>query len=201
VNDDQLREAYAGYLARPRDASRTACAGPDALLAVVERSGPEQTRLATLDHAMSCEACRRDLELLRSIAVASAPRRRALVGLRAAAGIALLVLGGALTWLVVKPEPATVLRGDADVVLVAPVGETASPVRLTWRGVRGASMYRAEVLSATGDSVFAERTADTTVVLPPGRLSGGRDYLWSVRAERPDGTHARAVPLRFRLRE
>ena len=67
LGDARLRDAYAQAVALRREQSRSACASPDALLAVVRREGREDIRLATLDHALACPDCGRELELLRSI--------------------------------------------------------------------------------------------------------------------------------------
>lgn len=210
MNDDDLKRAYAASLAAGRPASRQACPSPEALLALVERRGSELERLATLDHAMACEACRRDLELLRAIESAGAPSGAGRFGfsapVRAAAAVVLMIVGGAAAALLLRREPSdTPMRGGASIGLVAPTGE----VRLedartfTWRQVPGARGYDVEVLTAAGDSVFSGRATDTdtTLRLPDAApFAPGREYVWSVRASMPDGTHAAAVPRRFRVR-
>ena len=40
------------------------CVTPEAILAVVRREGPEEERLGTLEHVMSCSACHREYEWL-----------------------------------------------------------------------------------------------------------------------------------------
>ena len=61
-NDEHLRLAYGASLAwSARDTSRSH-PEPEALLALAERSGSEATRLEVLDHVMTCDACRRDLD-------------------------------------------------------------------------------------------------------------------------------------------
>ena len=67
MSDDRLRELYA-----IAQAGRSAGAGgehpaPEAIAALVRREGPEEARLATLDHVMSCADCRRDFDLLRAV--------------------------------------------------------------------------------------------------------------------------------------
>ena len=74
VNEERLREIYAGAMAsRGAKGRRTAaCPLPEAVLALVRREGSEDSRLATLDHVMSCPQCRSEFDLLRSIELAGA---------------------------------------------------------------------------------------------------------------------------------
>jgi hypothetical protein len=45
---------------------REACPEVERLLALVERSGSEEARLALLDHVMACPHCHAEFELLRA---------------------------------------------------------------------------------------------------------------------------------------
>jgi hypothetical protein len=211
--DDDLRRAYARHLAAPATPGRESCVPPEALLALVERRGGERDRLATLDHAAACDACRRDLELLRSVHHAGETRvRRAARRWRgwapasrarlAAAAVIILAIGG-VAGLLLHPRDAAMRGGGPTVTLVAPAGSVAAgePVTLTWRAVAGADRYQVELLGVSGDSLFAAATRDTVLTVPGGvALEAGSEYLWSVRAVRHDGTHAVSEPLRFRLR-
>ena len=67
MNDDALRRSYARHLADRGVSGRERCVPPEALLAVLERSGNDAARLATLDHVGACAACARDLDLLRAV--------------------------------------------------------------------------------------------------------------------------------------
>src|SRR5215203_5264891 len=96
-NDEQLRLAYGASLASGR--VRRSHVTPEALLALAERSGSEASRLEALDHVMACDACRRELDLVRaSIAAAGVPRQRTWfrspsIGLMAIAATLLAVAG------------------------------------------------------------------------------------------------------------
>jgi hypothetical protein len=209
MTDERLRQAYARHLASLPPGGRERCVPPEALLALAQREGTEAERVATLDHAMVCDACRRDLELFRSVARAGA----ATAGTRrvprwfspqlAAAAAVLLVVGGSLAVLVLRRTGETALRGGTrDIVLVSPEGSVPAgeAVTLVWRGAGGGVRYEVELLSATGDSIYATATTDTALTLPGSvALAAGGEYVWSVRAVLPDGRQAGAVPRRFRV--
>lgn len=205
MNDDRVRRAYEEYVTRARPAGRAACPPPEALMALAERTGSEADRLTTLDHAMACDFCRRDLDLLRTVAAAgraSAPRRWASPPLLAAAALVMIAVGVGV-FLSTRPdvvEPAF-RAGGAVVTLVAPVDSVNAGVMpsLVWRAVPGAVVYRVELLGAAGDSVYAATTRDTAVMLSGAAVVAGGEYLWSVRAEYPDGTQAVSEAARFRV--
>lgn len=67
LDDRQLRELYDRMLDARSAGARGRCASPEAMLALVRREGPEEERLATLDHVMACGDCAREFELLRAI--------------------------------------------------------------------------------------------------------------------------------------
>jgi hypothetical protein len=219
VREDQLRSAYSRQLAERTPVSRTECASPDDLVALVERRGDEDARLRTLDHVMSCGACRPEFELLRSATRASGELAAMEMGVRssqvrssprwiapqmglAAAAVLVIAIG---TWAVVRfsgdGAGERVMRGADAVVLVEPAQNTtaASPTRFVWHRVQSASNYDFEVRSSAGDVVYATRTADTSLVLPVEmKLEPGKDYLWSVGALLEDGRQPRSAPTRFR---
>ena len=67
MSDDRLRDLYAiGQGDRPAGPGGEHPA-PEVIAALVRREGPEEGRLATLDHVMSCADCRRDFDLLRAV--------------------------------------------------------------------------------------------------------------------------------------
>jgi hypothetical protein len=216
MKDDELRRAYATWLERRPTAGRVGCVSPEALLAVVERRGAEPERLATLDHTMACAECRRDLEVLRAIAVAGAGLGGGVArwrlswmtapGLRLAATVALMVAaGGAAMWLARRGGDTAAFRsgpGGDGVTAISPSGEVqlVQAQTMTWHRTAGALRYQVELLTLAGDSVFAASTADTMLPLPFSvALETGREYLWTVRAQLGDGTQAAAAPLRFRI--
>ena len=129
----RLQELYAKRVAAHGGGDAGAHATPEAILAVVQREGPEAERLATLEHVMSCATCHRDYEWLRSVDVAGDEfeertgehpiqarpwwqgRQLALAAsLLMAVGAALAVRG------VLRPGPDRVRGGSGDIALVAP---------------------------------------------------------------------------------
>ncbi len=217
MNDARLQELYQQSLAARGASGHGACPAPEAILALVERRGPEEERLAVLDHVMACEACRADFELLRAVVKtgesegeatgaqsARSPRWRS-VPLLAAAAVAVLLLGGTLLWWTVLAERSgpDVIRGaGAEVVLVAPAGEVpvGEPVTLVWRAVAGAVGYTAEVLDADGELIVSLPSSDTVVAVPAtAALEPGVRYRWWVLARLADGSQRRSGFQDFRL--
>ena len=209
LTDERLREIYARAVEARRDPARASCPSPDALLALVRREGTEETRLATLDHAMSCPDCRRDFELLRAIeagrrADADAGVRH--IRWRRPLGVALATaLAAALALFAVlgpwqRSRPGDVSRGgSAEVAVISPAADasTSAPVTFTWHPVPGARSYVLEVLTPGGSVRASRETSDTAVTLAGPELGAG-DYRWSVRA-RLDGGERRSVARRLRL--
>ena len=193
MTDAELRDIYTRALTS-RATTRTACPTPEALDALVGKSGGEESRLATLDHVMSCNACRQEFELLRAIQAAAAadtgaPRRRHAPWLAAAV---VVVAAGAITLAQLQRSNPARGAGSAaasDIALVGITGHT-----LVWRAVPGAIRYDIETVDANGATVFRATTADTSVALP-ATLAG---VNWWVRATLRDGSERRSavVPLR-----
>jgi hypothetical protein len=192
VTEAQLKEAYQAHLARSwRD--RASCPPPEAIQALVRREGDEAARLATLDHAMSCGECRTELDLLRTVeeagvrsgAVAAPGRRRWMMPMALAA--TLLVAVG-LSRVALKPSEDTVRSDDATrVELVAPGAEVpaGTPVSFAWRPVEGASRYRLEVLSESGDLAIEAETRDTMLTSDSAASLAPGTYQWWVIALSP----------------
>ena len=213
TDDAALREAYRELMAArvPRD--RSGCPAPEALLALVERSGHETTRLATLDHVMRCGDCRRDFDLLRTAAASaeqaaageppvlhvvrgggrSSARRFPLRSMAVAAGLVVAVGVGLLSWHPGSRQP--LLRGEANtVVLLAPEQRPDGSALLRWRTVPGAAAYRVEVFAPNGHTVAADTVSDSTFVLPAPDVS---DQLrWMVTALHGDGHEVRSPAMR-----
>jgi len=204
TDDAELRDAYHELLAARAPRDRSACPAPDALLAVIEKQGDEATRLATLDHVMRCDACRRDFDLLRTAAASArqaeageAPalhvvtggagthrRRFSLRSLAVAAGLVVAVGVGTLTWNSRTPQP--LLRGDDHtVVLLAPEPRADGGALLRWRSVPGAAAYRVEVFTPSGQTVVADTVRDSTFVLPVSAANAS--LRWMVTALHGDG--------------
>ena len=221
MNEAAVRELYQRAIAARGSGGRDQCATPEAMLALVRREGPEEARLATLDHVMSCDACRSELELLRSIEKAGAATtsgvERSAVGLEprgrdaarwrrgmplALAASLLLAVGLAVRERMSGADDLP--RGDGnDVVLVTPAAgadiTTGSGVTFVWRSAPGARRYVLEILDASGAAVMTESTTDTAFTLPNASdLGDGTAYRWWVRTVAP-GADQRSSPLR-RLR-
>jgi hypothetical protein len=206
MNDQQLREIYAGVMAsRPRSAS-SACPDPEAILALVRREGPEETRLATLDHVMSCADCRSEFDLIRSIELAGAdagavarPGRRWMAPLALAASVLLAVVIGRYA-LPGTPERDVVRSGEKDrLTLLAPPTEaaTGSPILFVWHPIEGAGRYRLEVMNAGGEVVLEAETADTAIVLQSAADLEPGEYQWWVGATAPADARSALRPLRL----
>ncbi len=227
MSDDSLREAYRRALARRAPVERAACPTPEAILALVRREGDEERRLAVLDHAMSCPACRDEFELLRAIeragglaahAEAGAPALRAertgtpgrVVGhiawrrwvpLAAAAVVALvLALGpGRGLW---QSGGESMRGGGEPLALIAPADAAMPSGRVTfvWRSSPDAERYTLEVLTGGGDVALSRMTSDTTLTLVAAGLLSPGNYRWWVVARAGDGSETRSGTRTLRLR-
>jgi hypothetical protein len=205
VNDQKLREIYAGIMAsRGAQAARVApCPSPEAILALVRREGGEDARLATLDHVMSCAECRADFDLLRSIEEAGAataaarPARRSWMMPAALAASVLFAIVIGRFALPGTPEDEVVRSGsDGGVTLVAPPSQVpaGSPLLFAWHPIPGAARYRLEVLTGAGEVALEAETADTSITLQGVAGLAPGDYQWWV------GAVAAGADVRSRLR-
>ncbi|HEU4702294.1 MAG TPA: hypothetical protein VFS37_07400 [Conexibacter sp.] len=216
MNDQRLRDLYQQAVTARGTATRADCPDADTLLALVRREGGEDERLRTLDHAMRCGECMRELELLRALEKAGArmtgarptvrrdsvfPWRRAVpLALAASAVLAVSVVVGRDRGPGGTGEPmrgeeaALTVHGPRDVELGA-----GDSLVVAWQPVAGASRYVVEVLDAEGRAAIADTTSDTThVVRDLGRLAPASDYRWWVRSA---GTgYAQRASALFRLR-
>lgn len=217
TTDQRLREAYARAVEARDVSSRAACVSPEALLALARREGRERDRLATLDHAMSCAACRRELELLRAIERAGDEgvqqaverirwRRYVSIAIAASAVLAVLAVSlgpGRQLW---DRDGGDVARSPgSDVVLLAPATAVSmsagAPLVFTWRPVPGARDYTLEVLTSEGMVALSRQTPDTSLtVAPPASLAPG-EYHWTVRARGDGGAEHRSDARRLRVVE
>jgi hypothetical protein len=220
LTDAHLRDAYQQALAERTGPGRPECPDLEALLAVVQRDGPEMERFATLDHALACPACRRELEVLRTMDQATRAvtgerdaargERRAgrrvmawrAVPLALAASLALVVglTVGRERW---NREPDEPMRAAQDgIALVTPEeGAAVSlPAPLMWRPVPGARWYVVEVVTEEGTVPFSARTTDTSLTVPPTPGVGPGQYRWTVRAQLSNGVQRRSAAWRLRIR-
>jgi hypothetical protein len=204
VSDDRLRELYAIAQAGRPDGPAGEHPAPEAIAALVRREGPEEARLVTLDHVMSCADCRRDFDLLRAVGragvesgAAGRSGRRAWLMPAALAASFLLAVGLGRTVLRSGGDDTT--RGDdrGAVMLVQPGREARAgdSLSFSWRAVPGASRYEVEVLNASGGVVASAATTDTTIASEATRLLPPGDYRWWVRATTSDARTLRS-PLR-----
>ena len=213
LTDERLRALYQRALEARRLRGRERCAAPEAMQEVLRRQGPEEQRLGVLDHVMGCAACRSEFELLRSIEQAGAeesrpavlrmfPRTawRAVVPVALAASVLLLVTVGPRF----KGDVKDVERGAASgVILLSPSPGIAAEIPLTfaWEPVKGARGYELEVLDEKGAVVFAQRTAETSLVVRDGRVTPGASYRWWVRATTASGDQVSSEVRSLRLRK
>jgi hypothetical protein len=75
MSDRRLRQSYDRLLAIRAEigGDRTGCPPVESIRALVRREEDEDTRLALLDHVMSCPFCQPEFELLRAVQRASGP--------------------------------------------------------------------------------------------------------------------------------
>jgi hypothetical protein len=200
--DVRLRALYAAHAA---DAPDTPHPDPDDLADAALGRGSPASRLAAFDHALTCAACRRELDLLRTVAGAGRRTREQQSWTRvilAAAAMIVLAVGlsvagrGLLTrpWRtpVTDEERGTTAEDAAAVVLVSPGSSVVagSAPALVWRHVPEATSYTVEVVSDGGRVVTRLETRDTALAWPS--LSPGQSYRWRVSARVSDGTVRRS---------
>jgi hypothetical protein len=207
VNDQQLRAIYADVMTSRSRSRTSACPEPEAILALVRREGPEDTRLATLDHVMSCADCRSEFDLVRSIELAGAeagaiarPGRRWMAPLALAASVLLAVVIGRYA-LPGGSEKDVVRSGEKErLTLLAPPTDatTGSPILFAWHPIEGAGRYRLEVMNAGGEVVLEAETADTAIVLQSAADLAPGEYQWWVGATAPVDARSALRPLRLK---
>ncbi|HMI59179.1 MAG TPA: hypothetical protein VK511_14080 [Gemmatimonadaceae bacterium] len=206
MNDEELRREY-------QRSSRGAPPGghpePEQLEQLVSGAGSEADRLALLEHVLRCPTCRPELDLLRAASEGARAAERRMPATRwlALAAMAILVVG--LGALVLRGRgvtpPADVMRGNrAAMSLIEPaVGDrVAAPVRITWHAIEGATTYRVELLSTSGELVANWNTADTSATIPDSAHVRANDQydVW-VRATLADRTEVSSPIVRFSVKQ
>ena len=185
MNDQRLQSAYQAMIRRP-PAGREGCPSPEALDALSSRRGAEEERLATLNHAMSCTECRRELDLLRAVG-GTAKRPFWHPRVFALAATLMLAAGALLVWQATRWDAPDALRGTAAAVtLLLPRdgARVTAPPAMVWRAVPDAINYRIEVLDPAGAVVASGAGPDTTLQLAAGSLAPADSaYRWRVEAE------------------
>lgn len=207
MNDQELRAVYGDLMASGHQGGRPPCPEPEAILALVRREGAEETRLATLDHVMSCADCRAEFDLVRSIELAGAetgaaarPGRRWMAPVALAASVVLAVVIGRYA-LPGTPERDVVRSGEKErLTLLAPPADVASgsPILFAWHPFEGAGRYRLEVMNAAGELVLEAETADTAIVLQSAADLAPGEYQWWVGATAPGDARSSLRPLHLR---
>ena len=198
-NDERLRNAYQASL-QERAKSRVMHVAPEALLALAERSGNEAVRLETLDHVMSCDSCRHELDLIRASVVAGGATRQRTwfrspaMGLIALAATLLVVAGVRLFMSSGDSEAGPRLRGGAGVATYAVRWLPTVGAGLAWKPTVGAEHYRIEVVDEGGLAVVDTNVRDTVFVVADSLLRNRRGVTWSVTATLGDGSTVTSLP-------
>jgi hypothetical protein len=202
-DDERLRLAYGALLESRAAGPRVSHPTPEALVALVERSGSEAARLEVLDHVMSCSACRRELDLVRaSLTAAGMPRQRTWfrspsIGLMALAASLLLVAGVKLVFTSGDPESGSRLRGGSAVSTHPTRWLPTGAASLAWRPTADAASYRLEVIDEAGTALVDSIVRDTSFVLADSLVRRGRGLSWTVTATLGDGSSVSSLPSRL----
>lgn len=206
TDDAELRQAYDELLRARAPRDRAACPAPETLLALVEREGAEDERMRTLDHVMSCGACRRDFDLLRT-ATESATRALPELGdvksigtprhlpwrpLAIAAGLVVAVGIGVISRDMSTTTPPLLRGSGHTVALLAPEARQDGSFLLQWRRLPDAARYRVELFTPSGRMIAGATLADSSYVVAPGAAALGDSLRWMVTAIRGDGSEARS---------
>jgi hypothetical protein len=208
TEDARLQQLYARRVATRGTGGGPPCVSLEAILAVVQRQGSEEDRLATLEHVMSCAACHSEYQWLMAVdqaaaeteATPGATQRQAWWrGAPLAMAASLAAIGAAVVLSGILHPGAERERGAAnDIALIAPGGRASgdAPIAFTWKALPGVSRYVLEVQRPDGSVVLADTTADTVIVVAdPVRRLPESNYRWWVR-EVTDGAELRSSPFR-----
>ena len=203
MSDDRLREIYRQVLSGRIPGVRAGCVEPERLMSLIDRTGPEDERLRTLDHVMACPTCREEFEMIRAVAVAGRPAAWRVSPALAAAAMVVLLVGAGLIWRSSVGQKDVFRGTTSEVTLLTPSGDVATGAarRFAWRPTTESVTYLMEVLDPEGSPVYTATTRDTAVVLPDSvSFSPGAEYRWWVRATLADGSVKSATPLPFVVR-
>jgi hypothetical protein len=201
-NDERLRLAYSSALDARDNGKQRSHPEPEALLAVVEKTGSEAARLEILDHVMACSACQRELDLVRAGAVAAGlPRQRTWfrspsVGLMALAATLLIAARLRLYLASTDIETGPTLRG-ASAVSAYPARWNSSGATLAWRPATDAASYRLEIIDEAGSALVDSTMRDTSFVLADALARNRRGLSWTVTATLGDGSTVSSLPVRL----
>jgi hypothetical protein len=214
-DDESLRAAYQPALRESTTTHGPDCPTETELLAAVRGDGAEAERLRTLDHALKCPACRRDLALLHAVSSTSPSAGRAggrtmrdlswrrWVPIALAASLMLAVgLAGVVRWRGRGAEELTRAAASAGPMLVMPANEAAvraGLVQFVWRSIPGVIQYTLEVDATDGTVILSAPTRDTTfrATIAPTAVGENR---WLIRAKLEDGSEKRSASWVLRVR-
>jgi len=202
-NDERLRLAYRTALEGRADESRRSHPEPEALVALAERSGSEVVRLEVLDHVMACDACQRDLDLVRAGLSAAGMRpqrtwfRSPSVALMAIAASLLIVAGVRLLSTPGDVETGTRLRGGSAVSTYPVRWLPSGGAGLAWQPTADAVGYRVEVINEAGGALVDSTMRDTSFVLADSLAKSQRGLSWTVTATLGDGSTVASLPVRL----
>jgi hypothetical protein len=202
-NDERLRLAYSTAVDDRTHGSRRSHPEPEALLAVAERSGSEAVRLEVLDHVMACDACRRELDLIRaSLSAAGIPRRRTWfrspsIGIMAIAASLLIVAGVRLLSTSSDVETGLRLRGGSAMSTYPVRWLPTGAAGLAWQPAADAVAYRLEVVDEAGAALVDSTVRDTSFVLADSLAKTKPGLSWTVTATLGDGSTVSSLPVRL----
>lgn len=202
LNDERLRLAYGRLLESRTDGSPRSHPEPEALVALAERSGSEAVRLEVLDHVMTCDACRRELDLVRaSVSAAGLPRQRTWfrspsIGIMAIAA-SLLIVAGVRLFSTSGDLETGPLRGGSAVSTYPVRWLPKGAAGLSWRPTTDAVSYRLEVIDEAGAALVDSTLRDTSFVLVDSLAKTQRGLSWTVTATLGDGSTVSSIPIRL----
>lgn len=205
----RLQQLYSRRVDQRGAADDMSHASLEAILAVVQREGPDDERLATLEHVMSCGTCHREYEWLTAVnesALEAEGRPRGarwswarMAPLATAATLLLAVGAGLLLKDQLRRGQEPERGGGAgDIALAAPAdGATlGGPLAFVWHPLPQATRYVLELQRRDGTVAYSDTTSDTTAtIVEAGRLLPTGEYRWWVR-ETTDGAEPRSSALR-----
>lgn len=205
MTEEDLVRLYRRATVSRRDPARDGCVPPEALLAVAEQEGPEDARLESINHAMTCTECGEELELLRATRIVRDRTRMPRAGLALAASLVLVAGLGYYSLARGRPSAAggddPTRAGSADVQLIAPADSVAGRLTaLVWRPVTGATAYVVEIRRDDGTLLTRAMSTDTMLALPDSvQVTPGSDVYWGVIARLSDGNELRSPARRIRV--
>ncbi len=197
TDDAALRQQFKA--ARNREPTeRDTCIEADALSVSAQRTDTEAARLVVLEHVATCAACRREFDLLST--VADTKPRAALRWARWGAPLA--AIAAALTLVLWRGRAAPAeppFRGPGATITLHEPEVDSAMVLLAWSPVPGAGRYLLEVIAPDGTTAATRELFDTVAAIPRRSLPDAEEYRWSVQASLRDGRTVESAFRRLRL--